>query len=216
MTTIMLYLTGMPEEIMAGLVKQYPGATEAIQVARKAVRHTGQEVYPYQAAVLYALAHGCTGNILEIGTFLGYSAMVLAEAAPKAKITTLDPVEREWEEAVRNLESYHNVDVLQIKSWDYLRTCKDTFDLIFVDGDHNAVVLDLPWHDRLTKTGTILFHDYAPAGSGRPALVVYATLNLVQAAAGVKPSVLVVDNDGVGMIGFVHARGKSFAGLIGG
>lgn len=159
--------------------------------------HIKGQVLPHQAAALYAFAKGYNGGpLLEIGTFVGYTASLMAQAAPLARIITLNPTAHEVKEARVNLEYCPNVEVIQAKSWDYLKGYNGPFlDFIFVDGDHNRIARDLPWWDWVAKGGLMLFHDYSqvqcpPVFEG------------VNEFFDRDPDILIKDDDGNGLVGF--------------
>lgn len=172
----------------------------------KGIPQKTRQVAEYQAAVLYALAKAYNkrgARILEIGTFIGYSAAALAEGAPKAKIITLNPAAHEVEQAQANLIPYKNVTVIQAHSWEYLAENPDAkFDLIFVDGDHKRIRADLPFWDKLNAGGLMIFHDYSPPGTYRACPPVFEALNEFKQMLERDFDVLVVDDGGVGMAGF--------------
>jgi len=157
---------------------------------------------PFQVAALFALAAQYNGgNILEIGTFIGHSASIMAQAAPEAKIITLNHAAHEVEEAVRNLREWPNIEVVQALSWDYLDTYGNPMlDMVFVDGDHKRVVRDLPWWGWLEKDGLMLFHDYSP----KLCPPVYNAVNRLGEMLGREPDVMVMDDEGRGMAGFYN------------
>jgi predicted O-methyltransferase YrrM len=204
-----LKLAGAPAEILDAIGRLAPGVRASLAQARARVPAKKREVYEYQAAALFALAaqyNRLGAYILEIGTYYGYSAAVLAEAAPLARIVTLNPRDNEFPIARKNLAAYRNVQVLPQHSWDYLASSQicdlKPCDLIFVDGDHARVKQDIPWWERLAPGGLMLFHDYAPAGTPRPCPPVYAALNAWLAELGRETfDVLVVDDQGVGLAG---------------
>jgi predicted O-methyltransferase YrrM len=164
--------------------------------------------------------------ILEIGTALGYSAAMMAEAAPTAHITTLNPKEIEYPRAVKWLAPYTNVHVAKIKSWDFLEAARHfstptyqwQVDMIFVDGDHGQIKRDLPWWEFLKVGGLMLFHDYSPEGSARPCQPVYDAVNDFAVGLGrepdllvdwgIEPDLLVIDDRGVGLAGFYKREGE--------
>jgi len=60
-----------------------------------------------------------------------------------------------------------NVEFVKDISTDYLKNTSDTFDFIFLDGDHapSTVYQEIPLAlDKLNKGGIILLHDYFPNG----------------------------------------------------
>jgi predicted O-methyltransferase YrrM len=105
--------------MLAEVIKDCPEAGRA--VARVAGLKRG--LLDYQAAWLYAITKARQpAKILEIGTLVGYSAALMAMAAPRAEIVTLNPSGSEVIQAMRNLAAYANVKVVPIRSWDYFTT----------------------------------------------------------------------------------------------
>lgn len=194
--------------MLAEVIKMCPEAGKV--VARVAGMKRG--LLDYQAGWLYALTKARQpANILEIGTLVGYSAALMAMAAPKADIMTLNPNAREAEQAARNLEPYKNVRVGIIASWDYLvsQHAHDEYDMIFVDGDHRQIERDLPWFNRLKVGGLMLFHDYSPADASHPCPPVYEALNrMAERLHGF--DVLIIDEGKTGMAGIVRRAGESW------
>lgn len=80
-------------------------------------------------------------RILEIGTFVGYSALSMAEALEDgAKITTLDISDTYVGEAKKIWAgSPHagKIESLIQPALDYLKETKEEFDLVFIDADKN-------------------------------------------------------------------------------
>lgn len=217
----MMHLTGTPDEIIDAIALQYPDIRVVMEQIRAHVEPNKRAVAPYQAAVLYALGreHNHPGaRVLEIGTAQGYSATVLALAMPDAQITTLNPHGQEADIARHNLAAFgRRITVVEQRSWDYLATYTGApFDLIFVDGDHKNVRRDLPWRRHLAVGGVMVFHDFSPNGSARPCPPVYRALlefrtELQAKQADREFDVLVVDDTGVGMAGFVKQNNTDLA-----
>ncbi len=140
-----------------------PEAARALYLA-KLIKDGKGSIWDHETFVLHHFARACNrpgARMLEIGTLVGFSALVLAEAAPQAEIFTLNPAEHEVIQAQRNLASYPNVRVLQTTSWDYLPEYDGMpIDLIFVDGDHKHCAQDVPWWEHLWAGGWMLFHDF--------------------------------------------------------
>ena len=184
-----------------------PGGTygqAAYTAVKRASRIRGQ-LLPYQALALYELVKaydrpGC--NILEIGTFVGHSTAVMAQAAPRAWIVTLNPAGHEARKAINNLRDWPNVRVVGERSWDYLEHDGTPWDVIFVDGDHKHIMQDMPWWDRVRCGGLMLFHDYSPPEAANPCPRVYSAVNYLGELLGRPPDVLIVGRDKVGMAGF--------------
>lgn len=205
MTTTIDKLQGTQIEIIKAVRRLYPEITSILGLVAAKVPFIKRQVAEYQGAVLYALAAQYNHEgamILEIGTAWGYSAACMATAAPKAKLITLNPKPTEYPVATQHLVPWPNVTVLNLKSWDYVDQNEHIFDLVFVDGDHGQVRRDMIWWRFLKPGGLLLFHDYAPDGSGRPCQPVYDEVNRFAAQLGREPDVLIIDERGVGLAGF--------------
>lgn len=160
------------------------------------------QLLDYQAAALFQLTKKYNGRpILEIGTFVGYSTSILAQACPNSTIITLNNAQNEIRDARRNLGKYSNVTVLCETSWDYLKTGPSDWGLIFVDGDHVRVGNDLPWWNKLSNDGLMLFHDYSVNE-----VFVKLAIDTMAVKFNREPDVSVVDTDGIGMAGFYKRK----------
>lgn len=165
------------------------------------------QLLDYQMLALFLLAQECNrsgARILEIGTGHGSSGYLLSRAAPRARITSLTTSAAEairaghyWQE-----EGCRNIAAHVVASWDFLARNVETWDLVFVDGDHNQIARDLPWFDRLREGGLLLCHDYSPQDSRSPSGIVYAELNAMAARLGRPFDVRLVDEHKIGMAGF--------------
>ncbi|MFA5377697.1 MAG: TylF/MycF/NovP-related O-methyltransferase [Dehalococcoidia bacterium] len=212
-----MHLRGSMDGILDQLARQYSDIPAVLTRSNAAisVRKTKREIAPYQAAVLYAITRQFDypgSSILEIGTALGFSASVMAQAAPRAHITTLNPRVDEADRARLNLATFPNVKVVAVASWDYLKHYKlPLFDIVFVDGDHAQVRRDMPWFDLIRPGGLMIFHDYSPAGTYRACPPVFDCLNEFAAHLGRDFDVLVVDDGGVGLAGWYKREGESWS-----
>ena len=73
-------------------------------------------------------------KILEIGTAIGYSAIMMALANPEAEITTIERDEKRYLEAVKNIKKFHLEDRINLIYKDAFDVKLDgKFDLIFID-----------------------------------------------------------------------------------
>lgn len=203
-----LHLTELqPSEILDYLAVRNSDLFKAMEQSRERVPWIKREINEYQAALIYCLAKrfNCKGaNILEIGTAWGRSASLMALAAPLANVITLNPKEHEVKKASVHLKTFPNVTIEQFISWDYLDTYDGPeLDMVFIDGDHKRVKRDFPWWNWLKVGGLKLHHDYSPNESSRPCPPVYDACNEFIDFLGRDSDILVVDNENVGMIGFV-------------
>lgn len=203
-----LLLDGSERAISHALIARCPSLPPLPAVKR--------ELLDYQMHALYYLAeqYNLAGaRLLEIGTGRGGSGYMLAKAAPQAGIIslTVDPNGAAQADSLWALHRLKNIDAQVAASWDYLAERPDSqWDLIFVDGDHNQIRRDLPWFDRLTVGGLMVFHDYSPQDSPRPSAICYATLNVFAEYLGRPFDVRIVDDQKTGMVGFYRREGESY------
>lgn len=205
----------LPDEaILATIYLEVPEVRAILDWTGNHIQSSKRQVMKYQAAVLayWAVKRNLPGaNFLEIGTALGYSACVLATAAPQARLTTLNPKPGEYERGRDNLRIRANVRVVQRTSVQYLAEHpeREVNDLVFVDGDHSypMVVHDSQYFDTLRPGGVILYHDYSPEGSARPSHGTFLALNELQACN--RPAdICVIGTGGIGMLGWIKRAGE--------
>lgn len=174
------------------------------------------ELLAYQQAALYVLARRydrAGARILEIGTGQGCATFALSRGARRAEIWSLEPDGARREIASRNLRRARcgNVHLVGAASWEYLAEHGgERWDIVWVDGDHNAIARDMPWFNRLQIGGLFLCHDYSPVGSARPSPVVYETLRRCTRALGRPPDVELVDETATGMAGWFRREGDAW------
>ena len=139
---------------------------------------------------LYFLVRGINaGSVLEIGTNLGCSAGFMGLALARnhelglgetSRLVTIDQLDVNddtvnlWGRAgspvspaqfVEKIGCRDIVEFVAARSVEYLRTCTETFDFIFLDGSHDAcdVYQELPEVFRLINDGGVVaLHDYNP------------------------------------------------------
>lgn len=166
-----------------------------------------RQLLDYQLMALWHFARQYnrkSARILEIGTGHGGSGYMLSRAAPKATIVSLTTSQGEVDAAKRfwAAQRCKNITAVLGSSWDRLDADCSSYEMIFVDGDHNRIVRDLPWFDRLTDDGLIVFHDYSPQDSRSPSSIVFDELNAMSDRLGRPFDVRIVDEGKVGMAGF--------------
>ncbi len=73
-------------------------------------------------------------NVLEVGTAIGYSAIMMALANPSLKIVSIERDEQRYLEALKNIKKFEMEDRITLVFSDALITgIKEKFDLIFID-----------------------------------------------------------------------------------
>jgi predicted O-methyltransferase YrrM len=165
---------------------------QQVEHAMLAVRFGGGSgaVNPGDRRALYYLARALQPHsILEVGTHVGASTSMLALAlrqihgtpsANKPRLITVDitevndPVRGAWRrigcsqspaDVMRTIGCHDLVTFVASPSIPYLRSVREKFDLIFLDGDHaaTAVYQEIPAAlELLNPGGAILLHDYFP------------------------------------------------------
>ena len=103
------------------------------------------------------------GAILEVGTAVGYSALLMAQVMPEdCRITTIEKYEPRIVEAKENFARAgvaDRVTLLEGDAGDILRQLEGTYDFIFMDGAKGQYLNWLPDILRLMPGGGILFSD---------------------------------------------------------
>ena len=188
-----------------------PGVKQAVESVYAGLDHyTKREVRDYEAGLLFILAEEVNrldAMIFEIGTCWGWTAAIMATAAPLARVITCTPNPNHIIKARENLRKYPQVLVEGARSVDLLGHYA-LLDMIFVDGDHKAVEDDMPWFNALKPGGLMIFHDYCPEYTKpRPCRWVYDAVNRL-AERTHTPDILVIDDHEEGMAGFYRQEGE--------
>ena len=101
-------------------------------------------------------------EILELGTAIGYSAILMSEACD-AKITTIENYEKRIPIARENIKKAGKVDQIELLEGDALEVMKtlpdDAYDFIFMDAAKAQYVNYLPEAIRLLKKDGVLITD---------------------------------------------------------
>ena len=86
-------------------------------------------------------------NILEIGTAIGFSALLMAEHSPKSKITTIDRNPEMIGFAKENFarfDSRKQITLLEGDAVDVLSTLTESYDFVFMDSAKSKYIVFLP------------------------------------------------------------------------
>lgn len=100
--------------------------------------------------------------ILEVGTAIGFSALLMAENVPTASITTIDRNPEMIELAKKNFEKYdsrHQISLLEGDAADILSTLNQEFDFVFLDSAKSKYIVFLPEILRNLMVGGIIIID---------------------------------------------------------
>jgi predicted O-methyltransferase YrrM len=158
---------------------QYPSDWGDVERRADFGESRGQAVNTGDQRLIYCLTRALRPRaVLEIGTNVGGSAVMFSLAIEDgAHLTTVDIVDvngpsgpaarigcRTPAELIKGI-GRNNVSFVTSRSIDYLRTCRDRYDLIFLDGAHEADVVyqEVPLALQLLNPGgRVLLHDYFP------------------------------------------------------
>lgn len=86
-------------------------------------------------------------NILEIGTAIGFSALLMAEHSPKSKITTIDRNPEMIGFAKENFAKFDQrkqITLIEGDAVDVLSTLTETYDFVFMDSAKSKYIIFLP------------------------------------------------------------------------
>ena len=144
------------------------------------------------ALKLYELSYFARGDVLELGSFKGLSAAILARAArnsPVAKhIETIELKEKRAKAVRRNLASLGLLDLVTARSGDATVAVKELaangrqFDFVFIDHSHAyAPVFDVcqVLGQVVAPGGFCLFHDFNDSRNRDPNDEEYAVFQAV-------------------------------------
>ena len=99
-------------------------------------------------------------KVLEIGSAIGYSSIIMANAG--ADVTTIERDENMFEPLFSNIEKAGHKDKIHVHQGDALEildTIDDKFDFVFVDAAKGQYLEFLPHCMRMLKVGGIMFSD---------------------------------------------------------
>ena len=123
------------------------------------------EVVAYFRLLMQTLA---PKSILEVGTAIGFSALLMAQYAPQAKITTLERNEEMLTLARKNLQRYDSrkqIKLVEGEALDILPTLEDGYDFVFMDSAKSKYIVFLPQVlERLRVGGLVLIDDVFQGG----------------------------------------------------
>ena len=101
-------------------------------------------------------------KILEIGTAIGFSALLMAENVPDAQITTIDRNEEMIGFAKENLTKYDQrkqITLLEGDAVDVLQNLTETYDFVFMDSAKSKYIVFLPRILELLEVGGVVVLD---------------------------------------------------------
>ena len=118
---------------------------------------------PLQSFFKFLLRYVKPKSILEVGTAIGFSAILMSEYAPKdCKITTIEKYEKRIPVAKENFRKYGKEAQIELLEGDAAEILKDLagpYDLIFMDAAKGQYLAFMPDVLRLLAPGGLLLSD---------------------------------------------------------
>ncbi len=151
------------DEYLTGLA-HYPETPVMKDMLKTAQKEQLPVIRPAAAAFLNVLVQmKKPESILEIGTSIGYSGIVMLNAmGPDGRLTTVEADEDIMETARTNFKRQgvlNQVTLIKGDGGEVLHYLEDTFDMIFLDGPKGQYLLYLPDCIRLLNRGGLLVCD---------------------------------------------------------
>ena len=116
-----------------------------------------------QSLLKFLLAMKEPKEILEVGTAIGFSALLMSEYGPKdCHITTIEKYEKRIplaKENFRKAGKEKNITLLEGDATEILKSLEGTFDFIFMDAAKGQYINFMPDILRLLKVGGLLISD---------------------------------------------------------
>ncbi|MCI5953466.1 MAG: O-methyltransferase [Lachnospiraceae bacterium] len=116
-----------------------------------------------QSLLKFLLAFSKPKKILEVGTAIGFSALLMSEYGPEdCHITTIEKYEKRIPVAKENFRrggAENRITLLEGDATDILKELDDTYDMIFMDAAKGQYIHFLPDILRLLAPGGLLVSD---------------------------------------------------------
>ena len=116
-----------------------------------------------QSLLKFLLAYAKPKKILEVGTAIGFSALLMSEYAPKGcHITTIEKYEKRIPVAMENFKRAgkdKDITLIEGDATEVLKTLEGTYDMVFMDAAKGQYIHFLPDIMRLLKPGGLLVSD---------------------------------------------------------
>lgn len=158
------------EEIVSFMRERQAPVTDALKVLEEFARRENIPIIPHETVAFFRLFLQTMQpkSILEIGTAIGFSALLMAEQVPDAKIMTIDRNEEMIGFAKENFARFDQrkqITLLEGDAVDLLEHIEQRFDLIFMDSAKSKYIVFLPEVlKRLEVGGVVILDDIFQGG----------------------------------------------------
>lgn len=99
-------------------------------------------------------------NVLEVGTAIGYSSIMMTLCGPNIKVTTIERDEQRYLEAIKNIKKLNLEDRITLIFNDALKTkIEGKYDLIFIDAAKAQNIKFFELFERNLKDGGFIITD---------------------------------------------------------
>ena len=158
------------EEIVSFMRERQAPVTDALKELEECARRENIPIIPHETVAFFRLFLQTMQpkSILEIGTAIGFSALLMAEQVPDARITTIDRNEEMIGFAKENFARFdqrNQITLLEGDAVDLLEHIEQRFDLIFMDSAKSKYIVFLPEVlKRLEVGGVVILDDIFQGG----------------------------------------------------
>ena len=158
------------EEIVSFMRERQAPVTDALKELEEFARRENIPIIPHETVAFFRLFLQTMQpkSILEIGTAIGFSALLMAEQVPDARITTIDRNEEMIGFAKENFARFdqrNQITLLEGDAVDLLEHIEQRFDLIFMDSAKSKYIVFLPEVlKRLEVGGVVILDDIFQGG----------------------------------------------------
>ena len=158
------------EEIVSFMRERQAPVTDALKELEEFARRENIPIIPHETVAFFRLFLQTMQpkSILEIGTAIGFSALLMAEQVPDAKIMTIDRNEEMIGFAKENFARFDQrkqITLLEGDAVDLLEHIEQRFDLIFMDSAKSKYIVFIPEVlKRLEVGGVVILDDIFQGG----------------------------------------------------
>ncbi|MFC3927926.1 O-methyltransferase [Streptococcus caprae] len=152
------------EEVVAFMRREQKQVSGGLKELEDFARQENIPIIPHETVAYFRLLMETMQpkSILEIGTAIGFSALLMAEHAPDAKIVTLDRNPEMIGFAKENFAKYdtrQQITLVEGDAIDTLSTLEEIFDFVFMDSAKSKYIVFLPEVLKRVSVGGVIIMD---------------------------------------------------------